>query len=231
MDMPATPPFALDATLERPAGTDTRSRLLLAARQLFWQRSYGSVSVDDLCASADVRKGSFYHFFESKEALVLALFEQEWQNDQPIIRHVFDPAVPAVEQLRRLVSAIWDWQQRDFAELGQVSGCPWMNIGQEMCALNPQIKAKTEEFFSRYRQCHEVLLSRAQQDGLLPAETDIRTLASAMWASCMGLLCQARVQNNLDILRKELPAVLARFLTPPVITLDDISTPSDRITS
>ncbi len=224
-----TVPATCQTTPEKGVGTsDTRSRLLAAARQLFFLRSYGSVSVDDLCAAADVRKGSFYHFFESKEALVLAMFEQDWQECKPTLDHVFDPNVSAIEQLRRLVHAIWEWQESDYAEMGQVTGCAWMNIGQEMCALNPQIKGQTQEFFDRYRKCHEVLLTRAQKDGLLPADAHIRTLASAMWASIMGVMCQARVQNSLQILRKELPAVLARFLTPPAIPVSDISTPSDK---
>ena len=223
MSMPAAHP----QPAEKAPG-DTRSRLLAAAKHLFFLRSYGSVSVDDLCAAADVRKGSFYHFFEGKEALVLAMFEHDWAEAKPVLDRVFDPAVPAVEQLRRLVHAIWEWQQRDYSEMGRVTGCAWMNIGQEMCALNPQIKDQTQEFFNRYRTCHEILLIRAQKDGLLPADADIPTLASAMWASIMGVMCQARVQNNLSILRKELPAVLARFLTPPSISISDLIPSSDQ---
>ncbi len=40
-----------------------KEKLLQVAFDLIWQQSYGSVSVDDICERAKVKKGSFYHFF------------------------------------------------------------------------------------------------------------------------------------------------------------------------
>jgi AcrR family transcriptional regulator len=55
---------------------DTRAALLKAARRLFAQRGYGSVSLDEVCARAGVTKGALYHHFESKQDLFLAVYEQ-----------------------------------------------------------------------------------------------------------------------------------------------------------
>ncbi|HSH94300.1 MAG TPA: helix-turn-helix domain-containing protein, partial [Roseimicrobium sp.] len=52
-----------------PRISDAKQRLMDAAQNLIWERSYGATSVDDICAKADVRKGSFYHFFRSKSEL------------------------------------------------------------------------------------------------------------------------------------------------------------------
>ena len=56
---------------------ETRTRLLEAAVRLFAQQGYDASGVAEICAAAGVSKGAFYHHFESKQALFLALLE-EW---------------------------------------------------------------------------------------------------------------------------------------------------------
>ncbi|MEO8881495.1 MAG: helix-turn-helix domain-containing protein, partial [Gemmatimonadaceae bacterium] len=53
-----------------PPAVPTRDRLVNSARFLFWERGFAGTSMADLLAHAEVNSGSFYHFFESKEALL-----------------------------------------------------------------------------------------------------------------------------------------------------------------
>ena len=53
----------------------TRDRIVRAAAKLFLTRSYHAVGIADLCAAADVRQGSFYHFFPSKSDLAKAVID------------------------------------------------------------------------------------------------------------------------------------------------------------
>lgn len=53
----------------------TRTRITDSAIKLFSDRGYNAASVDDICAEAGVSKGAFYHHFESKQALFLALLD------------------------------------------------------------------------------------------------------------------------------------------------------------
>ena len=66
---------------------ETRARILEAAVKRFSVDGYNKASVDNICAQADVSKGAFYHHFESKQALFLALLDS-WLN-------TFDKAVEA----------------------------------------------------------------------------------------------------------------------------------------
>src|SRR5579859_2723829 len=54
----------------------TRDRLIDSARFLFWERGFAGTSMAELLAHAQVNSGSFYHFFDSKEALLRAVLEQ-----------------------------------------------------------------------------------------------------------------------------------------------------------
>lgn len=60
-------------TKQSPERGDARIRLLEAARDVIRTKGYAATSVADLCATADVTKGAFFHHFESKEALGVAV--------------------------------------------------------------------------------------------------------------------------------------------------------------
>jgi len=54
---------------------DTRQRLVETAVFLFWENGYAATGVAEILARAKVNSGSFYHFFKSKEALLLAVLD------------------------------------------------------------------------------------------------------------------------------------------------------------
>ncbi len=58
--------------LERSGPAVVSNRLLAAARELFAQHGYAGVNVADICSAAGIAKGSFYRYFDSKEAVFLA---------------------------------------------------------------------------------------------------------------------------------------------------------------
>jgi TetR/AcrR family transcriptional repressor of nem operon len=55
--------------------SQTRQRLIDAALYLFWERGFAGTSMSDLLGRAEANSGSFYHFFDSKEALLKAVLE------------------------------------------------------------------------------------------------------------------------------------------------------------
>ncbi|UOA28234.1 TetR/AcrR family transcriptional regulator [Pseudosulfitobacter sp. DSM 107133] len=62
-------------TKTSPERGDARTRLLEAARDVIRQKGFAATSVDDLCQSAEVTKGAFFHHFKTKEALGVAAAE------------------------------------------------------------------------------------------------------------------------------------------------------------
>jgi TetR/AcrR family transcriptional repressor of nem operon len=59
-------------TAQNPSRGDARTRLLEAARDVIRMKGYAATTVDDICKSAGVSKGAFFHHFENKEALGVA---------------------------------------------------------------------------------------------------------------------------------------------------------------
>src|SRR6516165_5036329 len=61
---------------EAQTRTETRARLLDAARDVIRANGYAGSTVDDICTAAGVSKGSFFHYFDSKEELGIAALER-----------------------------------------------------------------------------------------------------------------------------------------------------------
>jgi TetR/AcrR family transcriptional repressor of nem operon len=61
-------------------GTDTREKLVRTAERLMLRDGYSATRVDDVIRKAGLSKGSFYHFFDSKEALGLAALERYYAD-------------------------------------------------------------------------------------------------------------------------------------------------------
>ena len=72
-----------------PRKSDAKERLMNAAMDLIWENSYGSTSVDAICEKAGAKKGSFYHFFESKSELAVTALEADWQRKKARMDEIF----------------------------------------------------------------------------------------------------------------------------------------------
>ena len=77
-----------------------------AAWQLFYEQGYEDTTVEEIIAASHTSKGSFYHYFGGKDALLATLsdlFDQKYQDLQPTL----DPAMPALDKLLFLNRALF----------------------------------------------------------------------------------------------------------------------------
>jgi TetR/AcrR family transcriptional repressor of nem operon len=87
--------------------TGTRQKLIDTATDLIWTSSYGSVSVDDICHTAGVKKGSFYHYFPSKHDLAATVLLDYFETViEPDLKHIFAANVPFAIQIDHLADVI-----------------------------------------------------------------------------------------------------------------------------
>jgi TetR/AcrR family transcriptional regulator, repressor of fatR-cypB operon len=86
----------------RAAGGDKREAILEAALGLFVERGFFGTAVPEIADRAGVGAGTIYRYFESKEALVNAIYRQEKQRLAHAVLDDFPPAAPTREQFRLL---------------------------------------------------------------------------------------------------------------------------------
>ena len=73
---------------------ETRERITQAAIELFTERGYEATTVDDIAAKADVAKGTFFNYFQRKEAVFDALAEQKAQEMEEVTRDLLAQSIP-----------------------------------------------------------------------------------------------------------------------------------------
>lgn len=180
--------------------SDARERLLEAAIDLIWRSSYGSVSVDDICAQAGVKKGSFYHFFKSKDDLVVAAVQHHWAMMRPEFDRIFSATVPPLERLRLAMEHVYTEQVAVKERTGFVPGCPFASIGCETSSHQSIICATVQDICSGHRRYLEALIRDAQALGQIKGG-DPAELAEALYAYIEGVMTQARIQNDPQIIQ------------------------------
>lgn len=187
--------------------SNARERLLQVTFDLIWQQSYGSVSVEDICQRAKVKKGSFYHFFPSKSDLAVAAYEEYWQQNRPHYDRAFSPMVPPLERLENYCNHIYENQREKQLKTGRVLGCPFASVGCELSTQDEKIRLKSEEMFDRSCKYIENALRDAHKEGLIPAK-DFAAKSQAIFCFIMGRLLQAKVKNDAEVLRGLCPCIL-----------------------
>ncbi len=189
---------------------DTRTRLLEAAHTLIWQNSYSGVSVDDICRRANVNKGSFYHFFPSKNSLAIATLEDYWNSIQPELEKILVAPVKSGEKIRHLAQFIHQQQKEKFDQIGHVCGCPYASLGSEMSMQDESLRKAVEKKLENATAFLEKLLEEAATAGLIDA-THIKEKAREMDMFIIGIMTTARVRNTLDLFAHDLQHGLLRI--------------------
>ncbi len=193
-------------------GTDTKQRLIDTALALIWKSSYGAVSVDDICKAADVKKGSFYHFFPSKVDLAVAAMEETARKTKPAYDDAFSAAHDPVERFERYADMVIGLQTEAAKRYGRVCGCPCASLGSEMAGQEADIRSKFEDISRRQERYFESALRDMLAEGTLAAGTDVKVKMQELYAYMLGQLMMARIQNDLSALKRDLKSGLLQLL-------------------
>jgi TetR/AcrR family transcriptional regulator, transcriptional repressor for nem operon len=208
--------------------SDANERLMEAALDLIWEESYGAVTIDDICKRAEVKKGSFYYFFNSKATLAVAALERMWEKDwKPNLDSQFSSSINPVARLTGYLEGIYPRQAEAKARYGKVLGCPVCSVGSEVSTQEVDVSAKVREIMGRKREYYESAIRDAVAKGLIPP-CDPARKTMALVGLIEGLVSQARIMNDPELLR-ELPATVMGLLgviptpgvaaaKPPVLT-------------
>lgn len=193
--------------------TGTRQKLIETATDLIWTASYFSVSVDDICKTANVKKGSFYHYFPSKQDLAIAAMEEYYEQFiKPDMDRIFAASTPLTDKISAFADAIIEEQQETLIRYGRVCGCPLAALGSEMIGQEEQgIIKKVEEMFER---CKAYVRGAAREacDAKLIAHRDIDKKTEEIHDFITGLMLMARIHNSVDGLVRDLKPGMFRIL-------------------
>lgn len=171
----------------------TRDRLIDSARYLFWERGFAGTSMADLLSHAGVNSGSFYHFFESKEALLRAVLETYLGALRPM---VIDPAFARAEDPVERIFAILEGYRERILQTHCTYGCPLGRLALEIDPENrPAHQLIAENFQGWINAVGECI---HQIEDRLPQNTDADSLATYVLAVMEGGVMLSRSAGSVE---------------------------------
>lgn len=183
---------------------NTRDRLIESARYLFWERGYAGTSMADLLAHSGVNSGSFYHFFESKEALLRAVLDTYKDALRPM---VINPAFAQTDEPVGRIFAILAGYRDRILQTNCTFGCPLGRLALEIDPENrPAHKLIAENFqgwIGAVRECVDQMN--------LPPEIDPQSLATYVLAVMEGGVMLSRSYGSVEPYDRTIAQLNAHF--------------------
>jgi TetR/AcrR family transcriptional regulator, transcriptional repressor for nem operon len=171
----------------------TRTRLLEAARHLFWEKGFAATGMAELLDRAQANSGSFYHFFDSKESLLLALLDSYLEGLHPVI---VQPAEAAfADPLDRIFGILQGYRDRLVAT-GRRYGCPIGRLALEIEAENLPAHSRIAANFSAWTGAIRRFLEEARER--FPPGTDLDGLALFVLTTMEGGVMQSRSYRKIE---------------------------------
>lgn len=172
---------------------DTRSEIIRIGTELISRQGYTATGIDLVLKEAGVPKGSFYHYFKSKEEFGLAVIElSAGYYGQRILALLQDRALSPLGRIRRLLDGSLERLSQEQCSKGCLIG----NLGQEMADQNERFRARLDEVFADWKQMLAACLREAQECGELAAGADVDALASFILSGWEGAILRAKVMKS-----------------------------------
>lgn len=170
-----------------------------AGARLFLARSYQAVGVDELCAVADVRKGSFYYFFRSKSDLAKAVIDRHaaelWArlDEATSSRPGIDATTgTAAARLHAVADAVGEIQAGLERRFGSVVGCPFGNLAAELATTDDALHEHLAAVFAEWEGRLAVLCRDAADQRALRPGVDPALFARILIAQFQGMILLAK---------------------------------------
>jgi TetR/AcrR family transcriptional repressor of nem operon len=189
--------------------SDARDRLLATGARLFSERGYTAVGVAEICEEAGLKKGSFYHFFETKLDLLLSAIDCYAHGYDDAIGHALARGdLTAREQLVEVLLAVHGMLSRHACRDGRIHGCPIGNLALELAHREEPLRRKIDEVFGRWRTAFETILRRGIERGEFQLADPART-AEMLVALVQGGMVLAKTANDVGVFARLVEASMA----------------------
>lgn len=172
---------------------DTREHLLATGEQLCMHRGFTGMGLSELLKTAEVPKGSFYHYFRSKEAFGVALLERHYADYHQRLAHHF---AHGPGNYRDRLLAYYQETLNQFCQQGTISGCLTVKLSAEVCDLSEDMRTAMDKGASGIIALLAQALEQGRTDHSLTFDGDALTQAQMLYALWLGANLQAKISRS-----------------------------------
>ncbi|HWB59537.1 MAG TPA: TetR family transcriptional regulator C-terminal domain-containing protein, partial [Chthoniobacteraceae bacterium] len=156
-------------------------------------KGFNGCGVQEITEAAGVPKGSFYNYFESKEAFSAEVLEHYWENGaQKNLAVLSDESIPALTRLRTYFN-----QRAAVHDSGHYErGCMLGNLSTEITGQSRLVRDRLAGMYAGWVRVVGNCLREARQNGEYDSDLDPMTLASFLVNAWQGAIMRAKVDRD-----------------------------------
>ena len=174
---------------------DTRERILEVGAQAIAEKSFSACGLAEILAAAKVPKGSFYHYFQSKEEFGVALIEKEMEEYLELLRPIAgDRKKPALERLR----AIFQLGREECLANGAARLCLVPKMALETSQLSETVHAAVKYAYDQWTAVLARLVREGQAAGEIARDYDAERLAGMLVMLWEGATMRMQIDRSLQ---------------------------------
>jgi len=186
-----------------------RDHLIASGLETLHRQGFNGSAVQDITDAAGLPKGSFYNYFESKEALALEVIDRFGKEQGALGSVLSDESISPVERLRRYFTS----QAATLAALNYERGCLVGNFSTELADHSRPIRDRLASNFAAWSRPIEACIRDGQKAGEISKDTEPRALAEFLLNSYEGVMLRMRVEKNSSPLDQFMTVIFSRVLT------------------
>jgi TetR/AcrR family transcriptional regulator, transcriptional repressor for nem operon len=199
--------------MNRHTEHDTREHILAIGERLCMHRGFTGMGLSELLKTAEVPKGSFYHYFRSKEAFGVAMLERHYADYH---RRLAEHFANGEGNSRDRLLAYYQHTLNQFCQQGIISGCLTVKLSAEVCDLSEVMRTEMNKGASQII----VLLTHALEEGRkeksLTFHGDAHTQAEVLYSLWLGANLQAKISRSATPLESALEHAKTMIAAPVV---------------
>lgn len=189
-----------------PDSPSTRDRILETARRLFHEQGYHATGISTILREAGVNSGSLYHFFASKDELLVGVLDYYTRLLHPVVMGPVEAA--AGDGIERIFTLLKNYRD-GLASLDFRMGCPIGNLALEVADDNAQARALIVTNFENWAANVRAWLESARDR--LPANVDVAALSRFILTVMEGGMMQARAARDITPMDQSIDNLRAYF--------------------
>lgn len=188
---------------------DTRGGILRIGTDLISRQGFNATGIDAILKVAAVPKGSFYHYFKSKEDFGLEVVDRFAEGlERRLDTFLKDEEVTPLNRIRNfLETALARISQNECSK-----GCLMGNLGQEMADQNECFRTRVDEVFGMWKERLAACLAEAQRRGEMSQVIDSHVLAGFILSGWEGAILRAKVMKSPQPMREFIEVLFSATL-------------------
>jgi len=174
---------------------DTRQLLIEAGAEVMIEKGYTNSGIQEVLSKVGVPKGSFYHYFHSKEDFALAIIEEFDREFMEFLLPILnDKSLSPKERLLSFCNTKRECMRASNCRKGCLIG----NLSQEMADQSETLRQALSEVMEKRLDLFAACINEGQQLGEFTQTVNSRVLADLFSSSWEGAIMRAKTIKNLE---------------------------------